>query len=141
MCVGEVVTPRENRKNDGFLKFQVNAGHSQKFTEVQLNQGFIDKSIQLSELVTQFFFASHVVNTESLCIESARRVWSIRCEITCLNDDGNLESCCCLAAITSLLLFSTKSPDLVREAVENIDDESRQAHTRRKIQFFIPSLD
>ena len=56
MCVGEVVTPRENRKNDGFLKFQVNAGHSQKFTEVQLNQGFIDKSIQLSELVTQFFF-------------------------------------------------------------------------------------
>jgi len=53
---------------------------------------------------------SRCIDTESLCITSGLRVWTIRVDVHVLNYDGNVTDAACVAAIAALSHF--RRPDV-----------------------------
>jgi len=53
---------------------------------------------------------SRCIDTESLCITSGRRVWTIRVDVHVLNYDGNITDAASVAAIAALIHF--RRPDI-----------------------------
>ena len=45
---------------------------------------------------------SQAIDVESLCVVNAKHVWSVRCDVTVLDDGGNLADAALLAALAAL---------------------------------------
>eukprot|EP01069_Polyplicarium_translucidae_P003181 Polyplicarium_translucidae@DN2235_c1_g1_i1.p1 len=101
----EVVVPHSHRPQEGFLHFNVEFGPiaSAAFQLPTVSCRSNDAAQKLATVLEQLLRASKAVDTESLCIVSGESVWSLRCDLRALNDDGNLTDACALAALAALM--------------------------------------
>lgn len=72
-------------------------------------------SPRLGDVLQEIFRESGCVNLEALCIKPEEAIWSIKCTICVLNDDGGLEYASCLAVSAALMhvdiLVTELTPD------------------------------
>jgi exosome complex component RRP45 len=78
----------------------------------------------LSRLLEKTIRRSGALDTESLCLISGQKVWSIRVDVHILSHDGNLVDASCIAVIAALQHF--RKPDT------SIEGESVTVYTVRE---------
>ena len=114
----EAVEPFPDRPAEGF--FQLNVAFSPMasptFEPGRLNT---DANNEITRMVERALRDSRAVDTESLCIVSGVRAWSVRVDVHILDHGGNLADCCTLAVWESSLsyavcLFSLEGEQLGR---------------------------
>lgn len=66
--------------------------------------------LELQRLLEHCLWESRCVDTESLCITTGLRVWTIRVDVHVLNYDGNVIDAASIAALAALLHF--RRPDV-----------------------------
>jgi exosome complex component RRP45 len=64
-----------------------------------------ETEILLSRLLEKTLRRSSAIDTESLCLIAAQKVWSIRADVHVLSSDGNLIDASCIAVIAALQHF------------------------------------
>jgi exosome complex component RRP45 len=69
-----------------------------------------ETEILLSRLLEKTLRRSSAVDTESLCLVAAQKVWSIRADVHILSADGNLIDASCIAVMAALQHF--RKPDV-----------------------------
>lgn len=69
-----------------------------------------ETEVLLSRLLEKTLRRSSAVDTESLCLIAAQKVWSIRADVHVLSYDGNLIDTSCIAVIAALQHF--RKPDV-----------------------------
>jgi exosome complex component RRP45 len=75
-----------------------------------------ETEILLSRLLEKTLRRSSALDTESLCLIAAKKVWSIRADVHVLSHDGNLVDASCLAVLAALRHF--RRPDTSTEGEE-----------------------
>jgi exosome complex component RRP45 len=75
----------------------------------------------LSRLLEKTIRRSSALDTESLCLIAAQKVWSVRADVHVLSYDGNLIDTSCVAVIAALQHF--RKPDV------SIEGETVTVHT------------
>lgn len=103
VCSGEVVTPPPERPNEGRITFNVEFGTiaSPSF-EVGRPSA---QATSAGNFIERLLRGSHAIDQEALCIVGGQKVWSIRVDVRALDDDGNLNDVCAIAALCSLMHF------------------------------------
>ncbi|KAI9223854.1 ribosomal protein S5 domain 2-type protein [Blastocladiella britannica] len=75
-----------------------------------------EDEVSLARTLEKTLKRSRAIDTEGLCVQPGARVWTVRCDLRVLDDDGNLTDAVVLAALAGLLHFR-------RPVAEVIDDE------------------
>lgn len=70
----------------------------------------------LSRILEKAIRRSNAVDTESLCIISGSKCWSVRADVHVLNADGGLVDASCIAIVAALLHF--RRPDVTVQGKE-----------------------
>ncbi|XP_045807942.1 exosome complex component RRP45A-like isoform X1 [Trifolium pratense] len=99
----QLVQPYKDRPNEGTLSI---------FTEFSpmADPSFEpgrpgESAVELGRIIDRGLRESRAIDTESLCILSAKLVWAIRIDIHILDNAGNLVDAANIAALASLLTF------------------------------------
>jgi len=101
----DITEPRAVRPNEGMLFVNVDIPElvsPLEDTGLQINSG-----VRINRLIEKCIKESRAVDLESLCIIAEEQVWELRVDINVLNADGNLATCCSLAALAALAHFKT----------------------------------
>lgn len=69
-----------------------------------------DDATRLAATIDRLFARGRVVDAESLCVLPGRKVWSVRVDVSVLNDDGNATDAAVCAVSAALLHF--RRPEL-----------------------------
>ena len=77
-----------------------------------------DSAVELVRLLERAFRKAQAVDVEALCIVAGKRVWSIRCDVTLLDDRGNAADAACTAALGALLHFRLPAVSIVGSGSE-----------------------
>ncbi|KAL5097042.1 hypothetical protein RYX36_001369 [Vicia faba] len=100
---GQLVQPYRDRPNEGTLSI---------FTEFSpmADPSFEpgrpgESAVELGRIIDRGLRESRAIDTESLCILSAKLVWAIRIDIHILDNAGNLVDAANIAALASLMTF------------------------------------
>lgn len=103
VCSGEVVTPPPERPNEGRIMFNVEFGSiaSPSFEVGRPSP----QATSTGNFIERLLRGSHAIDQEALCIVGGQKVWSIRVDVRALDDDGNLNDVCAIAALCSLMHF------------------------------------
>ncbi|XP_058745493.1 exosome complex component RRP45A-like [Vicia villosa] len=105
MCFvsGQLVQPYRDRPNEGtfsiFTEFSPMADPS--FEPGRPGES----AVELGRIIDRGLRESRAIDTESLCILSAKLVWAIRVDIHILDNVGNLVDAANIAALASLMTF------------------------------------
>ncbi|KAK3596522.1 hypothetical protein CHS0354_021026 [Potamilus streckersoni] len=75
-----------------------------------------DYGVELNRLLERCLKESRCLDTESLCITTGEKVWSIRVDVHVLNHDGNIIDAASIAAISVLAHF--RRPDVTVSGTE-----------------------
>jgi len=97
----EIVRPFPDRPTEGMYLFHTELSpmaspYFENASRVSI------QSVEIGRIVERGLRDSHAIDCESLCIIAGEHVWSIRVDMTVLDDGGNLVDACALAAITAL---------------------------------------
>ncbi|KAI5928404.1 ribosomal protein S5 domain 2-type protein [Camillea tinctor] len=103
----EVTTPYTDRPFDGIFTIttELSPMASPSF---EVNRP-TETEIMLSRLLEKTVRRSNALDTESLCLVSGQKCWSIRVDLHVLSHDGNLIDASCLAVVAALRHF--RKPD------------------------------
>ena len=110
---GDIVPPNPNRPAEGFLRFTVSLSPlaSPSYSSASSSStSSSDSAVELLRLLERCMKESRCVDTEALCIVSGEQVWSIRCDVSVIDDAGNAADACVVAALASLLSY--RRPDV-----------------------------
>jgi len=66
-----------------------------------------EKGQVLSAFLSDIAIQSGIINLENLCIETDKLVWTLYCDIICLNYDGAMEDACFASLVGALLTGNT----------------------------------
>lgn len=110
----ELNEPRAIRPNEGLLFINVDINEMVCSEFDTGHQSHL--AIHVNRIIEKCIRESGCVDVEALCIISEEQVWDIRLDVTVLNYDGNLLSCCSIAALAALMHF--KTPNI---SVENYE--------------------
>lgn len=122
---GEIAPPSSDRPNEGRLFINVELGaiaeptmgeHGRHRSDVTTICNFIERLLK----------GSKALDPESLCILAGRSVWSIRCDVHVLNDDGSLLDACALSVVGALMNFKCHSLDVIGQSVSVFSSTSRE---------------
>jgi exosome complex component RRP45 len=112
----ELVEPSPMQPRHGFLEFHctTNITDGGSGLATHLKRGSIRQRNPLCEQVIKRLDAmikvGRALDTESLCVVPGRNVWSVRVDVSVLNDEGNAEDVAVWAAMASLL--NTRRPEV-----------------------------
>ena len=130
LCVldSSIVVPRSGRPTEGEVMVDVNASsHACPHLEVCTNTNILlslskslcfvfvkltersNLSFQLSRMLERTLGEGEVLDKESLCILSGRKVWRLRVNVHLLAHDGNVEDAMFLAVVRFRFLFFSYS--------------------------------
>lgn len=98
-----IVMPPAERPNEGSIQVSVNYSRA---TVDDMNDRASGSA--LSYLLERLLRGSRVVDPESLCLLSGRKVWALKLKLRVVVNDGNVNDACCLAMIGSLMHFRRK---------------------------------
>ncbi|BET01156.1 3' exoribonuclease family, domain 1 [Nesidiocoris tenuis] len=101
----ELSEPRNVRKNEGNLF--VNVEIHDMVCGVFETGHHAHLAVHTNRLIEKCIKDSRCVDLEALCIVSEEQAWEIRVDVSVLNYDGNLVTCCSLAALAALAHFKT----------------------------------
>ena len=104
----DVTQPLEERKFDGI--FNITTELSPIASPVFEAGRQTDQEIMLSRTLEKAIRRSGALDTESLCIISGAKCWSVRADVHVLDADGGLLDACCVAVIAALRHF--RRPDV-----------------------------
>lgn len=76
-----------------------------------------EAEVLLSRLLEKTLRRSSALDTESLCLIAAQKVWSVRADVHVLSLDGNLIDASCVAVIAALSHFRKPDTSIEGEAV------------------------
>lgn len=76
-----------------------------------------EQEVLLSRLLEKTLRRSSAVDTESLCLIAAQKVWSVRADVHILSYDGNLIDTSCIAVIAALQHFRKCDTSIEGEVV------------------------
>jgi exosome complex component RRP45 len=99
----ELTRPSPDRATEGVLSFSVELS--------KLCSAFVEKEVldvqnsELSGQLERFIKEADAIDVETLCVVAGEKVWSLRCDVRVINDDGNVLDCCVLAAMAALRHF------------------------------------
>ncbi|KAF3913653.1 hypothetical protein ABW21_db0206956 [Orbilia brochopaga] len=99
----EVTKPRSDRPFEGLFTISTELGPMLSPAFEVGRPSELDHS--LSRILERSIRRSHALDAESLCIVTAQRVWSLRCDVHFLSHDGSLLDAACIAVITALAHF------------------------------------
>lgn len=95
--IGEIVKPYADRPTEGMI--QINAEMSIGSDKYGVSR------VELSRMLERSIRDSDALDTESLCVVSGEKVWSIRCDANVLDHDGNIIDAASLATMAALRAF------------------------------------
>ena len=121
---GEVVAPVADRPNEGRLFFNVEVSQIANPETYEYGKPGPDVAT-ITNYVERVLRGSKAVDPESLCVLGGKSVWSIRCDVHTLCDDGSLADACSLAALCGLLNFKHESFEVSGESVEVFSSSAR----------------
>ena len=100
VATAELVAPYADRPTEGVLQFFVELSPmaSPAFEPGRPSEA----AIELMRLLERALRKSQAIDVESLCVVNAKHVWSVRCDVTVLDDGGNLADAALLAALAAL---------------------------------------
>ncbi|EGC33294.1 hypothetical protein DICPUDRAFT_154682 [Dictyostelium purpureum] len=104
----DIVEPKPERPNEGFYVFNTDISPMSSVS-VDPNRGNPLEN-ELGRIIEKGLKESRAIDTESLCIISGSKVWSIKISIHILDDCGNLLDCASISVIAALLHF--RKPDV-----------------------------
>eukprot|EP01071_Lankesteria_metandrocarpae_P009419 Lankesteria_metandrocarpae@DN5192_c0_g1_i2.p1 len=114
---GEIETPHEGRPGEGNLYFNVDFGFlaplnligrgetNDVLKSARAKHLSVEDAVELSLIIEKLLIGSRALDKESLCITSGKEVWSLRCDVRAVDNDGNLRDVCALAALAGVLHF------------------------------------
>ncbi|KAL3880439.1 hypothetical protein ACJMK2_032676 [Sinanodonta woodiana] len=110
----EIAEPKPTRPSDGilFVNLELSPMACPSFEAGRLS----DFGVELNRLLERCLKESRCVDTESLCIATGEKVWSIRVDVHVLNHDGNIIDAASIAAISVLAHF--RRPDVTVSGTE-----------------------
>ena len=85
-----------------------------------------DRGVEVSRIVERGLRESRAIDLESLCVLAGEKVWTIRCDIHVLDQEGNMLDAINLAAVTALLHFRRPDVTVVGDSVTVHSVEDRQ---------------
>ncbi len=113
----ELVEPFADRPSEGNLLFQVEFS---PMADPAFEPGRpSEAAIELMRLLERAFRTSQSVDVEALCVVSCKHVWAIRCDLTAMDNFGNLTDAMVLAAAAGL-----RHMRLNAVAVQGVGDET-----------------
>ncbi|KAK7605301.1 hypothetical protein V9T40_007159 [Parthenolecanium corni] len=104
----DIQPPKASKPNDGLLYVHVEMSPMAALHFESGRQS--DISVQVNRLLEKCLKESKCVDLEALCIVSDEKVWNIRIDLNVMNFEGNLASCCSVAALAALAHF--RHPDV-----------------------------
>jgi len=104
----EVTKPLEDRKFDGI--FTIVTELSPIASPAYEVGRQTEQEVILSRTLEKAIRRSRAIDTESLCIISGAKCWSIRADVHVLDSDGGLIDCSCIAIVAALRHF--RRPDV-----------------------------
>nr|XP_046196295.1 exosome complex component RRP45 [Oncorhynchus gorbuscha] len=119
----ELITPKENRPNEGLIFFNIELSPmaSPAFEMGRQSELLVKLNRQLERCLRN----SKCIDTESLCVVSGEKVWQIRVDVHLLNHDGNLMDAASIAAIAALCHFRRPDVGIQGEEVTVYSTEER----------------
>ncbi|XP_028412711.1 exosome complex component RRP45-like isoform X2 [Dendronephthya gigantea] len=119
----EIVPPPPNRPSEGQLFFNLEL--SPMASPVYETGRPSEHTAELNRLLERVYKQSRCVDVESLCIVAGEKVWSIRVDITVLDDGGNIIDCASIATITALSHYRRPDVSVSGEEVTVFSAEDR----------------
>jgi exosome complex component RRP45 len=105
IVTGEVVPPTQDRPNEGRIFFGVEfLADSDAGALIDGPRSSVD-SVAICNHVERILRGSKAIDSESLCILGGKCVWSLRCDIQIMHDEGSVSDACSLSALCALLNF------------------------------------
>ncbi|CAB4026742.1 Exosome complex component RRP45, partial [Paramuricea clavata] len=127
----EVVCPPPNRPSEGqlFFNLELSPMASPAYETGRLSE----HTVELNRLLERVYKQSQCIDVESLCIVTGEKVWSIRVDVTVLDDGGNIIDCASIATITALSHFrrpdvSVSGEDVTIYSIEERDPVPLSVH-------------
>nr|ACH87550.1 exosome component 9 [Platynereis dumerilii] len=127
----EVTTPKQTRPSEGnvFVNVELSPMAAPHFEAGRQS----DAGVELTRILERCIKESRCVDTESLCIMSGVKVWTIRVDVHVLNHNGNLIDAASIAAISSLVHFrrpdvSVSGEDVTIHSLEDRDPIPLSVH-------------
>eukprot|EP01117_Protostelium_nocturnum_P020636 TRINITY_DN938_c0_g1_i3.p1 TRINITY_DN938_c0_g1~~TRINITY_DN938_c0_g1_i3.p1 ORF type:complete len:256 (+),score=51.86 TRINITY_DN938_c0_g1_i3:365-1132(+) len=103
----EIVEPFPDRPTEGFFNFNVEFS---PMADPNFESNRITESaIEVGRVIERGLRESRAIDSEALCIIASEKVWSVRCDIHIVDNNGNLIDCASIAVITALLHFRRES--------------------------------
>lgn len=104
----EVAKPQEDRKFEGI--FTIVTEISPIASPAYEVGRQTEQEVILSRTLEKAIRRSRAIDTESLCIISGAKCWSVRADVHVLDSDGGLIDCSCIAIVAALRHF--RRPDV-----------------------------
>ncbi len=127
-----IITPIPERPNDGTLHITCNYSttNTTQYTDIQYNKNSTD-IVMLERTLQRIYRESNILDTESLCILSGKKVWSISLYCTVLNNNGNIIDTCIISIMAGLLLCRRNEVTVIGEqiTIHALDDRTPVALT------------
>ncbi|XP_014251226.1 exosome complex component RRP45-like [Cimex lectularius] len=101
----ELAEPRFIRQNEGnlFINVEISDMVCSNFETGQQSH----LQAHANRLLEKCFKDARCIDLEALCIISGEQAWEIRVDVTVLNYDGNIHTCCSVATLAALAHFRT----------------------------------
>ena len=85
-----------------------------------------ERSVELVRLLERSIRESRTVDVEALCIVPSEKVWSLRVDVTVLDDAGNLADAVSMAALAALVRYRRPDVSVSAESVALLSPDARQ---------------
>lgn len=111
VVTAELVEPYPDRATEGQLLFFVELSPmaSPAFESGRPSE----QAIELMRLLERSLRKSQAIDVEALCAVAGKRVWSVRTDVTVLDDRGNVADAVCAAALAALMHFRLPAVSIV----------------------------
>ncbi|KAH3746163.1 ribosomal protein S5 domain 2-type protein [Pelomyxa schiedti] len=123
---GQIVEPRPERPNEGFLVFTFNFSPmaspayalSAKMTASSSATGNTNAiEVELRRVIEKSLRNSRAIDMESLCVLAGHKVWSIHVTVHILDHNGNAIDCASIAVLSALLHYRKNDVTVTGEDV------------------------
>ena len=131
----DIVEPFHDRPNDGMLNFLIKLSHGTEIAHDNHNNSGnsnsnsnnnIENESEFIRMLERSIKESNTLDTESLCIVSNEKVWSITCTINIINYNGNCIDTAVLATMGGLRVFRKPEISLISRKINinNINNDN-----------------
>lgn len=102
----EITEPKITRPSEGMLRISVDLSPmASPFFEANR---LTDESVEIARLLERSIREARSFDTESLCLISGKKAWSLEANLVVFNTEGNVIESCSVALITALAHFRRK---------------------------------